>query len=291
MKLLSFGEILWDIHGDKASLGGAPLNLAVHAAINGCEAFIASAVGKDELGRAAIEQAVSFSVNCNYLAVTEEDETGKCIVTDGEGGLPSYEIMSRAAFDCIPFTDIREEMDVVAFGTLSLRHENNRTVLGRMLDTVRHRHVFCDVNLRKPFYSKETVSYCFGKATIIKVSSEEFPEVSRLLLGDFGEIRQDAERLCGLYPNIGLFIITLGADGSLCYERKTGKWYSCGAKKVVVASTVGAGDSFSAAFLARFIGGRRIEDCLEHASRVSALVCSCDAAFSKDMASMIEAME
>ena len=90
--------------------------------------------------------------------------------------------------------------------------------------------------------------------------------------------------LCDIYKGIRLFIVTLGADGSLCYDVQNSRWYECGAKKVDVVSTVGAGDSFSAAFLVRFMRGDSIPDCLEYAAQVSAAVCSCEAAFSEDMA-------
>ena len=30
MKLLSFGEIIWDVYPDEKYLGGAPLNFAAH---------------------------------------------------------------------------------------------------------------------------------------------------------------------------------------------------------------------------------------------------------------------
>ena len=32
MKILSFGEIIWDIYSDKKCIGGAPFNFAAHCA-------------------------------------------------------------------------------------------------------------------------------------------------------------------------------------------------------------------------------------------------------------------
>ncbi len=54
MKILSFGEIIWDVYPDKAVLGGAPLNFAAHATVWGSETHLLSAVGGDSLGRRAI---------------------------------------------------------------------------------------------------------------------------------------------------------------------------------------------------------------------------------------------
>ena len=55
MNLLSFGEIIWDSYGDSYTIGGAPLNLAAHYAIQGGDAWLASAVGNDVLGTRATE--------------------------------------------------------------------------------------------------------------------------------------------------------------------------------------------------------------------------------------------
>ena len=42
MKILAFGEIIWDILPSGEVLGGAPLNFAAHAAIAGAEAYLLS---------------------------------------------------------------------------------------------------------------------------------------------------------------------------------------------------------------------------------------------------------
>ena len=42
MKLLSFGEVLFDVFLKKHCLGGAPLNLAAHITAQGCESAILS---------------------------------------------------------------------------------------------------------------------------------------------------------------------------------------------------------------------------------------------------------
>lgn len=50
MKVLSFGEVLWDIYPDKKYIGGAPLNFAAHLAKHGEEIYMLSCLGKDSLG-------------------------------------------------------------------------------------------------------------------------------------------------------------------------------------------------------------------------------------------------
>ena len=48
----------------------------------------------------------------------------------------------------------------------------------------------------------------------------------------------------------------------------------CDGVAVEVESTVGAGDSFSAAFVHKFNKGERLETCLKYASRVAGFVVS-----------------
>lgn len=287
MKLLSFGEIVWDVQDENVSLGGAPLNLAVHTAMQGEDALLVSAVGNDKLGRKAVRAAESYGVDTEFVSVLDDMETAVCTVTVGDMGTPSYELMGHSSFDCIAVPVIDEYVDIIAFGTLSLRHENNRGVIRRMLERIPHSEVFCDINLRAPFYSVETIKYCLSNATLLKVSSEELPEVSRLVLGEYRDIESAVCGLHGEYPSIKLFIITLGSDGSLCFDSRGGQYYRSDAKKTDVLSTVGAGDSFSAAFLACYMKGKCIGDCLEYASEISSMVCADKAAFSKEMEARI----
>lgn len=142
MKLLSFGEIVWDVHDDNVSLGGAPLNFAVHTAILGEDVILVSAVGKDKLGYDALENAKSYGVDISGVSIVENCETAKCIVTDGENGLPSYRLEDDTAFDRIGMPEITEYVDIISFGTLSLRHENNRKIVEGMLNCIPHKEVF-----------------------------------------------------------------------------------------------------------------------------------------------------
>lgn len=288
MNLLSFGEIVWDVHGENVSLGGAPLNFAAHAAMQRARAVLVSAVGNDALGLSAIKCARQFGVETQHISLLEGRETAKCVVTDNDKGLPSYKLMDNTAFDCIAVPNILEYMDVISFGTLSLRHENNRNVIGEILKNVPHSEVFCDINLRTPFYSADTVKYCFSNATLLKLSDEELVTVGRLFSIDCTDMGIGVRRLCEVYRNIRLLIITMGADGSLCYDSKNESFFRCKAKKIEAVSTVGAGDSFSASFLVRYMGGKNIVECLEYASEISAMVCESPAAFSEDMAERIE---
>lgn len=284
LQVLSFGEVVWDICGDHASLGGAPLNLAAHMAMHGAHVILASALGDRTLDYTAAACAKRFGIDIGYLSFLGGIDTAKCIVTCDNNGFPLYMLADHAPFDRISFPDIREAMDVICFGTLSLRYAYNRAVMAQILREISYRDVFCDINLRAPFYSTETILYCLSHATILKVSEDELTTVNRICFDFYGKSDELAFLLCERFPNIRILIVTLGENGSVCYDRQVRKRYVCPAMKTDVVSTVGAGDSFSAAFLTRYLRGCDISECLSYASDVSAMVCAHNVAFSEDMA-------
>ena len=99
MKLLSFGEVLWDVFEGEAHLGGAPLNFAAFSAILGAEAKLLSAVGDDELGRRALHHIEALSVGTEYVSVLRDKATGRCLVTRDASALPTYNLLDDVAYD------------------------------------------------------------------------------------------------------------------------------------------------------------------------------------------------
>ena len=102
MKILAFGEILWDIFGGEKKIGGAPLNFISHCALLGAETDIVSAVGKDALGKEALEAVKAFGVGTDYVEVIKKMPTGYCEVTLDADGVPSYDLVTDVAYDNIP---------------------------------------------------------------------------------------------------------------------------------------------------------------------------------------------
>ncbi|MDD6284834.1 MAG: carbohydrate kinase [Firmicutes bacterium] len=276
MKLLSFGEILWDVYPDQKYLGGAPLNFAAHFAKQGGEGevYMLSALGDDELGRDALDKLSAWRVNDRYVSLLSDKETGKCLVTLNEQGVPSYEIVRESAYDYIDCSAVDGGFDALYFGTLALRNEHNRNQLLGLIHSHKFKEVFADVNLRKPFISRESMMLCLENATVIKISDEELPVFSQTVFGREYDCNETVGVIAKQFSNIKLVIITMGEKGSLAYDCVNDQTFSCAAQKVQVASTVGAGDSFSAAFLYKFMSGSDIDTCLNAASKVSAYVVS-----------------
>ena len=284
MKLLSLGEIIWDIYPEGKALGGAPLNFAVHSALLGCDVSMLSAVGKDALADEAIAAIRDFGVNTDLVAEVSDKPTGQCLVTVDGNGVPSYDLLDDVAYDYITLPDsLGEDYDVFAFGTLAQRGERNRALLRELLSKHRFGEIYADINLREPYCSKDSIELCLSHATVLKVSDEELPLAMRILTLPYGDNVCAARLLAEKYPGIRLIIVTLGAEGSFCYSAADGRIYECAAVSAETVSTVGAGDSFGAAFLAEYFSSGDIEKALSLASKVSSFVVSRREAVPADM--------
>lgn len=272
MNILCFGEILWDVYPDKAVIGGAALNFAGHFVKNGGDAYMISAIGNDELGKNAIAVTENLKINSKYISVLNE-QTGKCLVTLDSNGVPSYNLLDNVAYDFIG-GEVNVNFDALYFGTLALRNEHNRNSLKKLLENNNFGEIICDVNIRAPFYSADTVTLCAKTATVIKISDEELPVVTKILLGEELGYQEAARKIAEKFSNLKVVIITLGAKGAYVLNTKTNKSYEQAAPKTKVLSTVGAGDSFSAAFMYKYMSGEGIEAALKNAIKVSAFVVS-----------------
>ena len=272
MKVLSFGEILWDVYPDEKYIGGAPLNFAAHFSKQGGEAYMISALGNDDLGREALKKLREWKINADRVNIVPNAPTGRCLVTLDGSGVPSYDLLRDVAYDFIDCGIKGEKFDALYFGTLALRGGHNMRGIADLIRNNDFGEIFVDINIRPPFYSKESIIFALEHATVLKISEEELPVVMTEISD--GE-RDGAEKVIAeRFKNLKIVIITRGERGSLAYNAMEKKTYYANAKKVSVVNTVGAGDSFSAAFLYGYLSGESIEKCLCRASKLSAYVVS-----------------
>ena len=272
MKLLSFGEILWDVFPDKAVIGGAPLNFAAHFARLGGESYMLSAVGRDALGENALECLKKWGINTKYVALSDYP-TGSSQVTLSEKGIPSYNLLENVAYDYIG-CEIEDNFDLLYFGTLALRGEGNRASLKKVIEENAFKDIFCDINIRPPFFTRENIEFALNNATVLKISDEELPVILEELKVSATDYKSAVLTLAKQYKNLKIIIITLGEKGSFVYDVLNGEAHSTDSEKVEVVSTVGAGDSFSAAFLYKYTVNALVPECLAAATRLSAFVVS-----------------
>ena len=252
MKVLAFGEILFDVIEGEPFLGGAPLNFAVHLARFGVDSYILSKVGKDELGDQAVRQTEKLGVKTAFIQKDAERPTGTVEVELNQGQ-PDYTILENVAYDFIKPIDKEEvgqlDFDILYYGTLAQRNDESRSTLAKLIAEKKFEHVFYDVNLRKGFYSKEILHGSLRRCTILKLNDEEVIVLGEMFFQQMLSMENFAFRVAEAF-GIKIILITAGADGCLVYNDGELSYVKGYPAKVV--DTVGAGDSFSAAFLYRF---------------------------------------
>ncbi len=128
-KVLSYGEILWDVIDGQAKIGGAPFNLAGHLARLGAEAFLYSKVGADELGRRALQEIARLGVSSNYVKTDARYPTGTALVRLDHQGIPSYSFPEGLATSILKGRSgacpLREEGFSLFISALWCRWQNN----------------------------------------------------------------------------------------------------------------------------------------------------------------------
>jgi fructokinase len=272
------GEILWDIlPTGTRHLGGAPMNVAVHAQALGCAAAVISAVGEDDLGREAISLLTStHGLDVAAVDVLANRPTGAVDVRFANGQ-PSYEFRADVAWDFLEITPTAREKaepaDAVIYGTLAQRSQASRRAIHSLLSLTRHDALrVLDVNLRPPFYDDSMILESVAQANVLKLNDGELPMVLSTLEVDFAT--NWVARLLDQQPQLAMIALTRGEQGSTLYTRALLKGHSLPAKPVVVKDTVGAGDAFTAALVAGLLRDRPIEILHRHASELAAFVCS-----------------
>ncbi len=273
MKVLAFGEILFDCYPTAKKIGGAPLNFCAHLAQLGAKAAMFSAVGEDSQGAEAISIVKNFGVDTRYLQICSSLPTGVCNVTyhDKE---PQYDLIFPCAYDAIEENELilGEAFDVFYFGTLACRGEASRTTLQKLLKHGKFSAIFFDMNLRQHYYSKELVTQGLLACHIVKMNREEFSYVKEISQIADTDYETALKLLCEQYQ-IQTAMLTLDRDGACIYDRKEGFFHAPVAKGTFV-SAVGAGDSFCACFLYHTFLGTPLQTALEKANLLAGYVVS-----------------
>jgi fructokinase len=253
--ILGIGELVWDLLPEGPRLGGAPACFGVMADRLGDHAVILSRIGRDDLGRKAVDWLDPLPVDTCYLQVDPAHETGRVTVAF-EDGQPNYTIHEPAAWNFVELSDewvrLAERADAICFGSLAQRHPESRQTIQTLAAQAPATciRVF-DVNLRAPYYTGEVIQESLELATVVKMNDFELPLALGLLGlptedGSAGEqARRGADRLLEEFPMLNMVAITRGAQGSLLVTRD--EWNDHPGIPVRVADTIGAGDAFAAA--------------------------------------------
>ena len=288
--VIGIGEALFDCLPEGRKLGGAPANFAYHVSQFGLNGCAISAIGADELGDEIVDKftAIRDSLSTfNFQLSTVDQPTGTVKVTLDDKGVPQYEICLGVAWDNIPLTnnmlEVAHQAQAACFGSLAQRSQTSRETIQAILDAMPEDalKVF-DINLRQSWYTAEVIAESLQRANVLKINDEELDVVATMLLGeptvpgkliaeDADKTRRICRELIARYE-LDMLILTCGAIGSYVFTASKESYVAT--PKVQVADTVGAGDSFTATFVAQLLLGKSIREAHEKAVAVSAYVCT-----------------
>ncbi|MEY8758985.1 carbohydrate kinase family protein [Chryseobacterium tongliaoense] len=275
LKVVSFGEILFDVFREEKIVGGAPLNLALRTRSFGFPVTMISAVGNDENGNDLKEYILKNGVECNTIITHQEHETGIVQVYLNERGSATYEIKFPSAWDYIGINaDVKKavwQTDIFFFGSLVCRNDISKNTLFELLQSNPTMYKVFDVNLRAPHYTIETVTQLMNKADFIKFNDDEIIEIASKL-GFWSNSLEENIKFIANRTQTKSICVTRGKHGSiLLWENML---YYHNGFVVTVVDTVGAGDSFLAALITKLVSDKNPQNALDFASAVGALVAS-----------------
>lgn len=269
-KIVSIGEILWDVFPDSERLGGAPFNFAAHAHRLGHNATFIGAVGDDERGRKALHQAAELGLSLDCIQNVPGAPTGYVSVRLDETGQPEFVIHRPAAYDALRMgAGVLARMsawrpDWIYFGTLHQSDASAHSETMKLLDAIPSARRFYDVNLRRNSYTLELVLKLMSIADTVKLNEHEAAEIDRC------ESLQEFTETWSKRMSWRAVAVTRGAHG--CVVRIGDDYAESPGYAVEVVDTVGAGDAFAAAFLHGLAQGWDAARTGDFANRLGAVV-------------------
>ncbi|MEU9040765.1 MULTISPECIES: carbohydrate kinase [unclassified Kitasatospora] len=274
--VLVIGECVADIvrtdgAPDRVHPGGSPANVAYGLARLGRPATLLTELGPDANGRLIRAQLESAGVR---VRAAEVARTPSAVVRlDGQG-------RARYTFDIgwtLPSagaapTDLAQAPAAIHVGSIGAVTEPGAAAVLALVERWRGRTpISYDPNVRPALMGERAeavrrVERCVALSDLVKASDED---VAWLYPGERPEAV--AERWLALGPSV--VAVTLGAEGAFA-RTAGGTRVEAAAVPVPVADTVGAGDSFMAAFLHSRASGADLPTCLTHAVTAAALTVS-----------------
>ena len=280
------GEVLIDLIPDgldrKPKVGGGPANTAKALSKLGINTQFIDGISSYEYGQMAKNELVASGVKLDYVKYSDKP-TCLALVSLSDSGSASYEfvIENTATFDFnsdwLPNPQT-ERPSLLHIGTLAIAIEPGATVLFEWAQSVaKVAPIVFDPNIRPAVISdrKQYVMQVERWASIssaVKVSDEDIKWLYPSL-----EIEQVVNNWLAKGPS--LIVVTYGDKGLAGY--RVGEKVSVDAIKVVVADTVGAGDTVGAILVEAIVkdglsrlSGVKLEMMLKRAAKAAAITVS-----------------
>lgn len=260
--ILVCGEALVDLFLDppegaemagRAVAGGSPFNVAIGLARLGVPVGFLGAISRDGIGAMLAERLTREGVDPRFIVRSERLSTISAVAT-GADGQPSYGFHGEGAADrfLMPSdlpAELPPEVRALSFGSYSMAVEPTGATLALLAEREHGRLVISvDPNLRPGVVPDmalwaDAAERFYRTATIIKASDED------VRIAGGGKLPLQEAAAYWLRLGAKLVVITRGAEGAVGFC--AAGTVEVPARPAGVHDTVGAGDSFHAALLAR----------------------------------------
>ena len=271
IKVICFGEILWDVFPTHKTIGGAPLNVALRLQSFQNDVSLISCLGDDTSGDELRLELQKYSISSYYIQKDKEYKTSTVAISLDKNGSASYLINHPCAWDNIQLNSelksLVKSSEAFVFGSLVARSNTSRNTLIKLL-AISKFSVF-DVNLRPPHYDLSSIQVLMNAANFIKFNDDEIIEISKSL-GIQGESIEHTILYVATHTNTSTICVTLGEKGAILYYEK--RFFYCNGYQVKVADTVGSGDSFLATLIDVLLKRKDPQLAIDKACAVGALV-------------------
>ena len=243
-----FGEVLFDCFPDgRRVLGGAPFNVAWNLQAFGLAPQFISRIGDDADGKEIHALMTDWGMNRDTMQIDKTYPTGlvQVQIRDRE---PHYNIVNNSAYDFIDENLLHKvkakiKTDGILYhGSLGIRNP----ISLKALQTFKANHqgkIFVDVNLRDPWWQKETLFPLLNDANWVKINEHELA----ILHPEASDMQSAIAGFCQKF-DLDMVIVTLGEKGAIAWDKQQFTDAKPTAN-IKVVDTVGAGDAFASVFL------------------------------------------
>jgi fructokinase len=241
-------------------------------------------IGQDAAGDEVLAAMAEWSMDPAGVQFDPEAPTGRVLVTLDDDG-PSFEIGTDQAFDNLQAGAVADAIGgqdpaLLYHGSLIARTESSLQALSSVRD-LSAAPVFLDINLRDPWWNPSGVDSLLHNASWLKLNNVELATITGDGLPAAGP---ETERTAGdVARRYGLrqVVVTCGEDGAIFWA--DGRVMAGRPPMAVeVLDTVGAGDAFSAVWIAGLTRGWPAETILVRALEFAAAICGIRGATTED---------
>lgn len=245
----------------RAVAGGSPFNVAIGLARLGVSSAFLGGVSRDRFGTLLADVLAREGVDGRYLVRTDRLSTISTVAT-AHDGQPSYSFHGEGAADRSLVIDdlppgLPDEIRALTFGSYTMAVEPVGSAFAALAEREKGRRVISvDPNLRPSVvpdmdHWAVAAERFYRCATILKASDEDVRTAfsERTSLADAAAYW----RACGA----SLVVVTQGAQGATAFGAFG--TLTVPGRTVAVRDTVGAGDTFHAALLARLSATGRLD--------------------------------